>query len=307
MRIAVPDLISNSYFPAVAAIELGYFKAEGYDAELRHVFPIPRAMEALRDGEVDFVAGPAHAALTAFPDWKGAKVVAALAQKTFWLLVLRADLEVEPGDVQAVKGLRIGAAPGPELAFRQLLTEAGIDPVRDGVELGRVPGAEGPGVSFGVHAAGVLERGEIDGFWANAMGCEVAVRSGAGKVILDVRRGIGPASATGYTFAALVTSDSHVDRDPSEVAGAVRAIVNVQKALRVDPSQATEVGRRLFPADEAEIIAELVERDAPFYDPGISENAVETMNRFAQKTGLLSGPVPYNQVVATQFSDIWSE
>ena len=27
MRIAVPDLISNSYFPAVAAIELGYFKA----------------------------------------------------------------------------------------------------------------------------------------------------------------------------------------------------------------------------------------------------------------------------------------
>ena len=68
MRIAVPDLISNSYFPAVAAIELGYFKAEGLDAELRHVFPIPRAMAALRDGEVDFVAGPAHAALTAFPE-----------------------------------------------------------------------------------------------------------------------------------------------------------------------------------------------------------------------------------------------
>lgn len=41
MRIAVPDLISNSYFPAVAAIELGYFKAEGLDAELRHVFLYP--------------------------------------------------------------------------------------------------------------------------------------------------------------------------------------------------------------------------------------------------------------------------
>jgi ABC-type nitrate/sulfonate/bicarbonate transport system substrate-binding protein len=34
MRIAVPDLISNSYFPAVAAVELGFFKAEGLDAEL---------------------------------------------------------------------------------------------------------------------------------------------------------------------------------------------------------------------------------------------------------------------------------
>jgi len=306
MRIAVPDLISNSYFPAVAAIELGYFKAEGLDAELEMISPIPKAMSALRDGEVDFVAGPAHATLAAFPDWKGAKLVAALAKQTFWLLVVRADLEVEPGDVQGIKGLRIGAAPGPELAFRHLLSEAGIDPMRDGVELGPVPGADGPDVSFGVHAAGVLERGEIDGFWANAMGCEVAVRSGAGKVILDVRRGMGPASATGYTFAALVTSDANVDKDPEAVAGAVRGIVNVQNALRENPSRATEVGLRLFPAAESEIIAELIERDVPFYDPSIPEDAVESMNRFAQATGLLSGPVPYDQVVATQFRDLWS-
>lgn len=307
MRIAVPDLVSNSYFPAVAAIELGYFKAEGLDAELRHVFPIPRAMAALRDGEMEFVAGPAHAALTAFPEWQGAKLVAALAQQTFWLLVLRSDLDVEPGDVQAVKGLRIGAAPGPELAFRRLLTESGIDPVRDGVELGPVPGADGPDVSFGVHAASVLERGEIDGFWANAMGCEVAVQSGAGKVVLDVRRGIGPVSATRYTFAALVTSDNHIDKNPDEVASAVRAIVKVQKDLRSDPFLATQVGQRLFPPEEAGIIADLVERDAPFYDPSISDSAVEGMNRFAQDTGILSGPVPYEQVVGTQFREIWSE
>ena len=307
MRIAVPDLVSNSYFPAVAAVELGYFKAEGLDAELRHVFPVPKAMEALRDGQLDFVAGAAHAALTAFPDWRGAKLVAALAQKTFWLLVLRADLAVEPGDVQAVKGLRIGVAPGPDLAFRHLLTEAGIDPVRDGVEIGPVPGAAGAEVSFGVHAAAVLEGGGIDGFWANAMGWEVAVRSGAGKVILDVRRGIGPAAASDYTFAALVTSDSKIDGDPGRVAAAVRAIVKVQKALRNDPSLATEVGRRLFPGAEAEIISALIERDLPFYDPAIPDRAVESMNRFAQDTGLLSGPVPYHQVVATKFSGLWSE
>ena len=48
MRIGVPDLISNSYFPAVAAGELGFFKAEGVDAELLHVYPMPKMMEALR-------------------------------------------------------------------------------------------------------------------------------------------------------------------------------------------------------------------------------------------------------------------
>ena len=43
MRIAVPDLISNSYFPAPAAVELGFFKAEGLEMELDLVFPVDRA------------------------------------------------------------------------------------------------------------------------------------------------------------------------------------------------------------------------------------------------------------------------
>ena len=89
MRIAVPDLISNSYFPAVAAAELGFFESEGLEAELQLIFPVTRTMEALRDDALDFVAGPAHATLTAFPEWRGAKLVAALAQKTYWLLILR--------------------------------------------------------------------------------------------------------------------------------------------------------------------------------------------------------------------------
>ena len=305
MRIAVPDLISNSYFPAVAAVDLGFFKAEGLDAELEMRSPISRAMAALRDGEIEFVAGPAHGALSAFPDWKGVKLAAALAQKTFWLLILRADLGATPGDVNAVKGLRIGAAPGPELAFRHLLTEAGIDLERDGVQLGPVPGAADHGVSFGVHAAKCLEDGIIDGFWANAMGSEVAVRGGAGQVILDVRRGIGPASAQDYTFAALVTSDSQIENDPEDVAAAVRAIVKVQNALRDDLSIATKVGQRLFPPEEAEYLALLVERDLPFYDPRISQDVVSGLNRFAMNTGVLSKDVPYEQVVATQFSGLW--
>ena len=305
MRIAVPDLISNSYFPAVAAVDLGFFKAEGLDAELEMRSPISRAMDALRGGEIEFVAGPAHGALSAFPDWKGVKLVAALAQKTFWLLILRADLGATPGDVSAVKGLRIGAAPGPEAAFRRLLIEAGIDLEKDNVQLGPLPRASDQGVSFGVHAAKSLEEGIIDGFWANAMGSEVAVRSGAGQIILDVRRGIGPESAQDYTFAALVTSDNVIEKSPDDVAAAVRGIVRVQDAMRSDPSIATAVGERLFPPEEAEYIATLVERDLPFYDPSISEEVVTGLNRFAIDTGALSRDVPYDQVVATRFSGLW--
>jgi len=208
MRIAVPDLISNSYFPAIAAVQLGFFKAEGLDADLQHIYPVSKTMEALRDNELDFVAGSAHVALTAFPEWKGVKLIAALAQKTYWMLILRSNLGAKRGDVQAVKGLRIGAAPGPDLTLRRLLVEAGIDLERDQVEIAPVPGAADPGVSFGVHAARSLEKGTIDGFWANGMASEVAVRSGAGTVILDIRRGIGPLASQFYTFPALVLGKS---------------------------------------------------------------------------------------------------
>ena len=33
-KVALPDLVSNSYFPAIAAVELGFFKNEGIDAEI---------------------------------------------------------------------------------------------------------------------------------------------------------------------------------------------------------------------------------------------------------------------------------
>ncbi len=307
MRIAVPDLVSNSYFPAVAAVELGFFRDQEMDMDLDMVFPIGRAMEALRDGSADFVAGPAHATLSAFPGWQGAKLLAALSQHTFWVLVLSSGLRARPGDVSAVKGLRIGAAPGPDAALRRMLAEAGIDPARDSVDLAPVPGSGEPGVSFGVHAAKALEDGVIDGFWANAMGAEVTVRSGIGEVVLDPRQGLGPVAARDYTFAALVTTDRLIDDSPAAAEGAVRAVVEAQRALRADPSRAVEVGQRLFPPGEAALIEDLVRRDAPYYTAGISSDSVAGLNQFCRSLGSLSDEVAYGQVVATRFAPLWSE
>ena len=77
MKLAVPDMISNSYFPAIAAAELGFFEAEGLDIDVELIFPVDKAYMALRDGAVDFVGGSAHSALAAFPQWQGVKLVGA--------------------------------------------------------------------------------------------------------------------------------------------------------------------------------------------------------------------------------------
>jgi ABC-type nitrate/sulfonate/bicarbonate transport system substrate-binding protein len=307
MLIAVPDLVTNSYFPALAAEELGLYRAEGVDVHVDLLAPALGAMSALREGQVQGVVTGAHTTLTAFPGWKGAKVVVAVAQGTPWLLVLRAGRAARPGDVQAVKGLRIGAAPGPDAALKRLLVESGIDVARDRVHIVRVPGTEQPGASFGVLAAAALESGEIDGFWANALGSETAVRRGVGTIVVDVRRGHGPPAARHYTFAAFVTTEALIERAPEQVAGVVRAIVKAQRALRADPGRATEVGRQRFPAGAAEMIAGLVERDLPFYDPVVHEEAVRATNDFARALGLLSEPAAYEQVVDVRFRPLWTD
>src|SRR3954465_9577517 len=127
MKIAVPDLISNSYFPAAAAVELGFFKQEGLDMTLELIFPVNKTLEVLRDRGIDFVGGSAHSVPFAFPGWRGGKLLAALAQHTYWFLILRSDLKAKKGDIGAIKGLSIGAAPLVDLGLKWLLVEAGID------------------------------------------------------------------------------------------------------------------------------------------------------------------------------------
>src|SRR5438128_4261666 len=305
MKIAVPDVISNSYFPAAAAVELGFFTQEGLDVSLELIFPVDQAYTALRDGAVDFVGGSAHSALAAFPEWRGVKLLCAQAQGMYWFLVMDTKLGAKRGDLSVVKGRSIGAAPWVEMGLRRLLIEAGIDLKRDNVRIAPVPGAQGAGVNFGVTAAKALEERKIDGFWANGMGAEAAVRRGVGTMVLDVRRGDGPKACFNYTMASIATTDRLIQRSPETAAGAVRAIAKTQGALKENVARATEVGGKLFPPDEAELIAELIRRDLPYYDASISPTFVAGMNQFSRDVGILAGDVPYEGIVATQFSHFW--
>ena len=141
MKLAVPDLISNSYFPAIAAVELGCFAAEGLEVGLELISPTESAYAALRDGEIDLVGSSAHSALAAFPGWRGLRLLCAQSQGMYWFLVMRRDLAGARGDLSVVRGRRIAAAPMVVLGLRRLLLAAGIDPARDGVTIAPAPGS----------------------------------------------------------------------------------------------------------------------------------------------------------------------
>jgi ABC-type nitrate/sulfonate/bicarbonate transport system substrate-binding protein len=182
MRIAVPDFVSSTHIALIAAKELGLFRDEGQEIEIVHI-PLLQALGYLRDGAIDVCSGAAHAALMIFPEWHGVKLVAAVMQGTHWMLVMRSGLG-KRGDIDSVKGCRIAADRGPDLVFKYLLDQSGIDVERDRVEIGPLP-ANDPNISFGIAAARALADGKVDGLWANALGCALATQLGAGAVVID--------------------------------------------------------------------------------------------------------------------------
>lgn len=153
-------------------------------------------------------------------------------------------------------------------------------------------------------AARALEAGQTDGFSANAMGAETAVSRSVGNILIDVRRGDDPRDVRHFTFAAMTTTDAFIEREAEMITAAVRTIAKAQKALRAEAKLAAEVGWRKFFPEAAALITRVVERDAPFYDPYVYEDAVAGMNRFARSVGHLSTPVPYEQVAAVRYREL---
>jgi ABC-type nitrate/sulfonate/bicarbonate transport system substrate-binding protein len=192
------------------------------------------------------------------------------------------------------------------MGLRRLLAEAGIDAEHDGVTIAPIPGAHGAGINFGVTAAKALEERRVDGFWANGMGAEIAVRRGVGTVVLDVRRGDGPKQCFGYTMPVVAATDAWITRSPQTAGAAIRAIVKTQQALKDNVALAFEVGRKLFPASEAALIVDLITRDLPFYDATIAPDFVAAMTQFSRDVGILEGRPTYDDVVvAAQFRELW--
>lgn len=306
-RLMVADVDSPSYFVATAAVVLGFFKKEGVDVEFVPEYGAKHGPEKLRDGSIHFFGGPAFAATRAFPAWKGVKLLCALAQHSYWFMGVRKDLDIARGDIKALKGLRISSSFAfPRTALRHMLVQAGIDMDHDEVQiLESLPTNSEWHCRDGVKA---LQEDYADGFWGNGMRYALAEKAGLAKLHLDLRRGDGPVGARHYNFAALTTTEALIKKEPEVAAAAVRAIMAAQAALKNDPSLARKVGNEVFPGgDEVEIMPTLIARDAPFYDPTITPEAVKGLNDFAMANKLISQPLAFEDIVATQYKELWSK
>ncbi len=121
---------------------------------------------------------------------------------------------------------------------------------------------------------------------------------GAGKVVLDIRRGDGPKECFNYTMASLAVTDGFLAQRPDDARRAVAAMKETHAALKKDVSLAAQVGRKVFPPREAALIAALIERDLPYYSTEITPQFFAAMNEFARRRGSLKGDPIFSEVVS---------
>src|SRR4051812_23099680 len=182
-RMMVADFDSPSYFVATAAVKLGFFKKQGIDVEFIAEYGAKHGPERLRDGHIHFFGGPAFAATRAFPAWKGVKLVAALAQHSYWFMGVRKHINIRRGDIKALKGLRISSSFAfPRTALRHLLIQAGMDVDHDEVRI--VESLPSKSETHSLDGLRALQENLADGFWGNGMRLALAEKAGVAKLHL---------------------------------------------------------------------------------------------------------------------------
>ena len=198
MKLAVPDLISNSYFPALAAPSLGSSSARGSrglrsNGSSRSSRPMRHCAMAKSISS----AAPRIRRLRRFPTGR-CQILGAQAQGMYWFLVMRCRSWHAARRPRALKGRRIGAAPWVGLGLRRLLARRGIDPERDRVRSARCPGRSAPR-QLRSHRGGGAGGGQdrrVLGQWHGGRSCGVARRRRARPRCSTRRRADRAASTT---------------------------------------------------------------------------------------------------------------
>ncbi len=85
----------------------------------------------------------------------------------------------------------------------------------------------------------------------------------------------------------------------------MRAIVATQNALKADVTLVAQVGHKLFPPREANLITGIVERDLPYNDASIASATVNNLNEFCRARQILKGNPAFEAMVEPSVIRLW--
>lgn len=290
-KVVVSELRSEFWLPVYLAQELGYFEDEGLDVEFVTYKDGPVALMGMLAGDSDFCMLSLEPVLRVYDQGKESKVIMATLQNKPYMFASRAEIQ----QVSDLKGTVIFAGmPGsaPYLFVESILTEAGLDPAIDVTFANLEYGA----------AVAALSNGSVDAAYVSAIRKPDVLAIG-GNILVDATDPAQHKRIYGsekYESSIVVVNSEFATARPEVVQKFASAAVKAMAWLaeHSDEEVASTVGT-LLPNLEPGYIGALRSSYSP--DGYISKDGYATVVDFSLKTGIITEPIPYEQIIDMSF------
>ncbi len=290
--------------PWVAAAK-GIFKNHCLDVQMIPLVGGPASLTALVNRSIEYANGAMDSPMRARIRGVDVRMTANMYKENWSVLVARKGLELPhlaegyPGMMKDFVGKRIGVtqlAATTEAYMRSAFVGAKLSP--DSATYVAVGGA--------ATAIPALRGHTVDAAMMFGTGPELAEALGAGKIVLDFRKGVGPKPLRALRGATLswAAYGPYIDENPEAVAEFTEAN-NEAIAWIQDPKNRKElyeiIGKRMslpntLPNRE-ETLQRIVDINASLLAPGIPKSAVDGYNNYLISLKQMTKPIPYDELV----------
>jgi NitT/TauT family transport system substrate-binding protein len=286
--------------PLYVAQAFKLFEKHGVEAELIYGTGI-QVTNILVGGSADFGAFAIEHGITLLGKNQDLRLLVVCQGPTPYGLIVRNDVPTPnlgkpyPEMLKDLKGLKIGVSTigaGTDTMLRYLLRQAGIAPS----EVQILPvGGVGPQVAG-------IKNGVIDG----ALSFEPAQSEAVdglkiAKMVLDMEAGEGPEMFRDYAYNGVWTTGAYLKEHPDRARSVIAAVVDAETMIN-DPAHTDEILKiavdNMHGIDPALLRSYLVKYRKIFH-PTATPSQIEHVETFLQDSKLLSQPIPYDKVVAT--------
>ena len=234
VRVAMPVDDNLQWMNFYVAQGAGFFEDEGMDVRIV-VPPMPDATgRFMVMGMADMAVLPRPLYLESVGRGEPVLTFANLFQNDPINLVVRKEVAEERGlsadmplaeRLNAMRGLRVGVAPGPPVRLRLLFESVGLDADSD-IEMVIIPPTgEGQNPPFG--------RGEIDALYAHTPFLERALLKQGAVMIVNQSAGEVP-KLTNRQIHTLATTQGFASANPQVLVAMARAVYRAQQLIHTD-------------------------------------------------------------------------
>jgi NitT/TauT family transport system substrate-binding protein len=247
VRVAMPTE-GFLYTPLYLAIDAGFMKEEGIDAELVQFRGGGAAISGLASGSVEFCSCVPQNAINAAVKGADVKMIGTIIGQYASNLVIRDDVakrlnltrETPMAErLAALKGLKIGASgagSSTDFLIRFMAKKANLSPERDFTVLFLAGG--GP-----ILAAFAQKR--IDGFVLSSPTSDIGVMRYKGVLLIDMSRGELD-DLRGYPSSTLVAKASFLKGKGDLARRFLRTIAKADRMIHTEPARAKQILRKRF-------------------------------------------------------------